>query len=103
MNNIVTLLYTLANAMVRHRELKYLFQELNTPEDITPLEHGYVVLRDGIGGLIRDRVKEMFGAATQNDWGLRIETCLFLKEMFENKDLGTAVGSGQMGFPGCLL
>ena len=100
MNNIVTLHNTLANAMLRHHELKYLSQELNTPEDVPRLEHGYIVLRAGIGEVIRDRVKEMFGAATHNDWGFTTETLSFLKETYETKEFGTAVRSGQMGISG---
>ena len=100
LNNIVTLHNVLANAMLRHHELKYLAQELNSPEAVTKLEHGYVVLRAGIGAVIRDRVREMFGAAAQNDWGFTTETRAFLKDMFESKELGTAVRSGQRGISG---
>ncbi len=100
MNNIATLHNTLANAMLRHHEMKYLSEELNTPDDIARLDHGYVVLRAGIGELVRDQVKEMFGSARENDWGLTTETRSFLKEIYDSKELGTAVRSGQTDISG---
>ncbi|KAI9873379.1 MAG: hypothetical protein M1823_007934, partial [Watsoniomyces obsoletus] len=66
MNNIVTLHNRLANAILSHHDTKYLSLALNAPEDVRRLEHGYIVLRAGIGEMIRDRVTEMFGSADED-------------------------------------
>ena len=100
LNNIVKLHNVLANAMLRHHDNKYLSEDLNNPEDVERLQHGYVILRAGIGDLVRDRVKDLFSDANSNAWGLTGETRSFLKDVFEAKEIGTVIKSAKTEISG---
>lgn len=94
MNKLITLHNILANAILSHHDAKYLSPHLNTGEDVRRLAHGYIILRAGVAELIRAKVKGLFGDAQGNEWGMSSETAAFVRDVFESKELGTAVVSG---------